>query len=128
MHKIFVVFLICTGRFALAIKNLPCLTDEAQKDLEDARTELTTLDNNLETTVEMLADEFQKTLNIMKNQLANEFQKTLNNMKNQLGEMKTNISEIVRKVDTELIAMKKGFEGKFKLNILTKTHMYVWNA
>ncbi|CAC5361931.1 unnamed protein product [Mytilus coruscus] len=97
MHKIFVVFLICTGKYALAIRiqNLPCFTDESQKDLEDARKELTTVDNYLEKTVEMLTEEFQKTLNIMKNQLVT---------------MKTNVSKIVKKVETDLIVMEKDLE------------------
>lgn len=113
MYKIFVVFLIYTGKFALGIriKDLPCFTDESQKDLEDARKELNALNDNLEKTVEKLADEHQKTLNIMKNQLADEFRKTLNNMKNQLDGMKTNVSKIVTKVDNDLIAMKKGLDG-----------------
>ncbi|XP_052097169.1 perlucin-like protein [Mytilus californianus] len=101
MHKIFVVFLICTAKYALTIRiqNLPCFTDESQKDLEDARKELTTLDNNLEKTVEILADEFQKTLNIMKNQLV---------------AMKTNVSKIVKNVESDLIVIKKDLkEGQW---------------
>lgn len=99
MHSIFVVFLICTGKFALSIRihYLPCLTDASLKDLEDARTELTTVDKYLEKTVEILTDEFQKTLRIMKNQFVG---------------MKTNVSKVVKKVET---IMKKDFEGLFKL-------------
>ncbi|VDI58099.1 asialoglycoprotein receptor 2 [Mytilus galloprovincialis] len=97
MHKIFVVFLVCTGKFALAIRiqNLPCFTDESQKDLEDARKELTTVDKYLENTVEILTDEFQKTLDSMKNQLVG---------------MRTNVSKIVKKVNTDLIVMSKDLE------------------
>lgn len=133
MHKIIVVFLICTSKFAFAIRiqnfKLQCLTDESHKDLADARTKLSTVDSYLEKTVETLADEFQKTLSNTKNQLTDEFQKTLNimkkqsdefqksfnNMKNQLVTMKTNVSKIVKKVDTDLIVMEKGFEGNLKL-------------
>ncbi|VDH94726.1 Hypothetical predicted protein, partial [Mytilus galloprovincialis] len=99
MNNIFVVFLICTGKFVLSIRiqNLPCLTDASLKDLEDARTELTTVDNYLEKTVKILTDEFQKTLRIMKNQLVG---------------MKTNVSKVVKKVET---VMKKDFEeGQWK--------------
>ncbi|VDI02035.1 Hypothetical predicted protein [Mytilus galloprovincialis] len=97
MHNIFVVFLICTGQYALAIRiqNLPCFTDESLKDLEEARKELTTVDNYIEKTVKILADEFQKTLNSMKSQLVT---------------MQTNVSKIVQKVDTDLILMSKDLE------------------
>lgn len=100
MYKIFVVFLICTSKFALTIRiqNLPCFTDETQKDLEEARKELTTVDNYLEKTVKILTDEFQKTLNSMKSQLVT---------------MQTNVSKIVKKVDTDLILMSKDLEGEF---------------
>ncbi|XP_071141677.1 perlucin-like protein [Mytilus edulis] len=97
MYKIFVVFLICTGKFALTIRiqNLPCFTDESQTDLEDTRKELKTVDNYLEKTVKILTDEFQKTLNSMKSQLVT---------------MQTNVSKIVKKVDTDLILMSKDLE------------------
>ncbi|XP_052097170.1 perlucin-like protein [Mytilus californianus] len=94
MHKVLVVFLICTWKYALGfqIQHLPCLTDGSKKDLYDARKELTIVDRYFGETVETLQDELQKTLNIMKNQLV---------------AMQTNVNKILKKVETDLTIMKK---------------------
>ncbi|VDI58100.1 Hypothetical predicted protein [Mytilus galloprovincialis] len=102
MHSIFVFFLVCAGKYAftLQIQNLPCLTDESKKDLDDARKELKTVDNYLGKTV---------------GTLENDVQKTLNNMKQKLVTMKSTVGKIMKKVETDLVVLKKDLKkGQWK--------------
>lgn len=103
MYKIFVIFLICTIKSALCLKiqNLPCLTHESKKDLDDAREELGTVDSIIGKTVGTLENDVQKTVNIMKKHLVT---------------MKSTIGKIIKKVETDLIVLKKDLKSKFKIN------------
>ncbi|CAC5406224.1 CLEC17A [Mytilus coruscus] len=84
----------------LKIQNLPCLTHESKKDLDDARKELVTVDSVLGKTVGTLENDVQKTVNIMKNHLVT---------------MKSTIGKIIKKVETDLIVLKKDLKkGQWK--------------
>lgn len=110
MHKILVIFLFCTIKSALGLKiqNLPCLTHESKKDLDDARKELVTVDSIIGKTVGTLENDIQKTVNIMKEHLVT---------------MKSTIGTVIKKVETDLVVLKKDLKSKFQINAFLITHI-----
>lgn len=99
MHKVFVIFLICSTKFALGleIQHLSCFTAESKQDLNDARKEIVTVDSYITKTVETIENDVQKSVNIMKNHLV---------------KMKNNVGKIIKKIETDL-SLDTGSKSKF---------------